>query len=169
MYKFVPNNCLCCMQKRQSQTKYYSAIRYEKFGIEYQGFLLHFCTQRNEFNCVLGSKQCVNTQYAALSGAMCNYNENLKLYTLKSLVVQQIVLEILIDSSLSQHHYHPTTIQTYMDESSVFLKDLGLHVRKPVFRGLHPRRLICAFVFCFLESIYSCYKGNYNFLDSLCS
>ena len=24
----------------------------KKFGIEYQGFLLRFCTHRNEFNCV---------------------------------------------------------------------------------------------------------------------
>ena len=40
----------------------------KKFVIEYQGFLLHFCTHTNEFNCVFGSKQL--RQYAALSGAM---------------------------------------------------------------------------------------------------
>ena len=57
MYKFVSNNCLCYMQIRQSQTEYYSAVRYEKFEIEYQGFLLRICTHRNEFNHVLGSKQ----------------------------------------------------------------------------------------------------------------
>ena len=27
----------------------------KKFGIEYQGFLLRFCTHRNEFNCVFSS------------------------------------------------------------------------------------------------------------------
>ena len=45
------------MQKRQSQTRYYSAIRYENFGTEYQGFLLRFCMHRNELNCVFGSMQ----------------------------------------------------------------------------------------------------------------
>ena len=43
------------------------------FGIEYQGFKLRFCTHRNEFNCVFtfsGPRNCVNTQYTALSGAM---------------------------------------------------------------------------------------------------
>ena len=29
----------------------------KKFGFEYRGFLLRFCTQRNEFNCVFRSKK----------------------------------------------------------------------------------------------------------------
>ena len=33
----------------------------KKFGIEYQGFLLRFCTHRNEF-VFSGSRNCVNTQ-----------------------------------------------------------------------------------------------------------
>ena len=45
------------MQKRQSQTEHYRVIRYKKFGIEYQGFLLRFCMHRNEINCAFGSKQ----------------------------------------------------------------------------------------------------------------
>ena len=57
MYKFVPNNSLWC-KKRQAQTEYYSVIVWyatKKFRIEYQGFLLRFCTHRNEFNCVFRS------------------------------------------------------------------------------------------------------------------
>ena len=40
----------------------------KKFGIEYQGFLLRFCTHRNEFNCVFRFTKL--RKYAALSGAM---------------------------------------------------------------------------------------------------
>ena len=40
----------------------------KKFGIEYQEFLLRFV--RTENNAFLGPSNCVNRQYAALSGAM---------------------------------------------------------------------------------------------------
>ena len=42
----------------------------KKFGIEYQGFYCVFV--RTEINLIafLGPRNCVNTQYAALSGAM---------------------------------------------------------------------------------------------------
>ena len=40
----------------------------KKFRIEYQGFLLRFCTHRNEFNCVFRFTKLL--KYAALSGAM---------------------------------------------------------------------------------------------------
>ena len=40
----------------------------KKFGIEYQGFLLRFCTHRNEFNCVFTFMKL--RKYAALSGPM---------------------------------------------------------------------------------------------------
>ena len=50
----------------------------KKFRIEYQGFLLRFCMHRNYFFvrteiiliALSGPQNCVNTQYAALSGAM---------------------------------------------------------------------------------------------------
>ena len=42
----------------------------KKFEIEYQGFLLRFCTHRMDLIAFSRSRNCVNTQYAALSGAM---------------------------------------------------------------------------------------------------
>ena len=42
----------------------------EKFRIEYQEFLLRFVRTENNLIAFLGPSNCVNTQYAALSGAM---------------------------------------------------------------------------------------------------
>ena len=66
MYKFVPNNCLCCMQKRQSQTEYYIVIRYEKVW----NFYCVFVRKEMSFIVLSCPSNYVNTQYTALSGAL---------------------------------------------------------------------------------------------------
>ena len=57
MYKYVPNSCLCCIQKWHRKRNTVASYATKKIGIEYQGFLLHFCTHRYEFYCVFGSKK----------------------------------------------------------------------------------------------------------------
>ena len=42
----------------------------KKSGIEYQGFLLRFCHTEMNLIAFSSPRNCVNTQYAALSGAM---------------------------------------------------------------------------------------------------
>ena len=63
---------IACVVCKNSNRKPNTIASYalKKFGIEYQGFLLHFCTHRNEFNCVLESKQLRKYAIYALSGAM---------------------------------------------------------------------------------------------------
>ena len=43
----------------QTRPKLYTIASYvtKKFGIEYEGFLLCFCTHRNKFNCLFWSKK----------------------------------------------------------------------------------------------------------------
>ena len=48
--------CVVC-KNNNSKLNTKESYTTKKFGIEYQGFLLHFCMHRNEFNCVFGSKK----------------------------------------------------------------------------------------------------------------
>ena len=45
----------CDAKNDNRKLKTIASYATKKFGIEYQGFLLRFCTHRNEFNCVLRS------------------------------------------------------------------------------------------------------------------
>ena len=48
----------------------------------------------------------------------------------------------------------PISLKKFLaDKRFVYVDYLGLNARKPVFRGLHPRSLISAFVIRLLESI----------------
>ena len=58
----------------------------KNFGIEYQEFLLRFCTHRNNLIAFLGPSNCVNTQYAALSGAMTLFVKVKKIFQQKSTI-----------------------------------------------------------------------------------
>ena len=62
------------MKKRQSQTDTIASYAMKKFGIEYQGFLLLFVRTKINLIAFSDPSNCVNTQYASLSGAMgkCN-------------------------------------------------------------------------------------------------
>ena len=68
MYKCVPNNCQCCIQKRHTLRKG-SELSIKNF------YCVFVCTENNLI-AFLGPSNCVNTQYAALSGAIVS----LKLY-----------------------------------------------------------------------------------------
>ena len=52
MYKFVPSNCLCSMQKGNHKPNTIAKYAMESTELRYQGFLLRFCTHRNESNCI---------------------------------------------------------------------------------------------------------------------
>ena len=45
----------CDAKNNNRKLKTLASYATKKYGIEYQGFLLRFCTHRNEFNCVLRS------------------------------------------------------------------------------------------------------------------
>ena len=66
MCKYVPDNASVVYKNDNRKASY----AMKKFGIEYQEFLLRFVSTENNLIAFLGPSNCVNTQYAALSGAM---------------------------------------------------------------------------------------------------
>ena len=70
MHKFVPNNTACDAKNDNCKMKTIASYSTKKFGIGYQGFYCVFV--RTEMNLIAfsGPRNCVNMQYAALSGAM---------------------------------------------------------------------------------------------------
>ena len=66
----------CNAKNDKSKLNTIASYTTKKFGIEYQGFRLHFWTTEMNLNAFSGPQNCVNTQYAALSGAMFTYHDN---------------------------------------------------------------------------------------------
>ena len=50
------------MQKGNHKLNTIAQYAMKSTELRYQGFLLRFCTHRNEYNCVFGSKQLLSAQ-----------------------------------------------------------------------------------------------------------
>ena len=98
MYKLVPNICLCCMEKNKIAKLLHTLQK--NYGIEYQGFLMHFCTYRMNLIVFSGPKNCVNTQYP-IWGYVCHrkqkngsqiFNSRIGLFSMKQVPATCIVV-----------------------------------------------------------------------------
>ena len=55
--------------------------------LRYQGFLLRFCTHRNESNCVFGSKQLLSAQKNRLNETVFSTHKNVRLGEKKTFIL----------------------------------------------------------------------------------
>ena len=78
MYKFVPNNCLYSMQKGNHKPNTIAQYAMKSTELRYQGFLLRFCTHRNESNCVFVSKQLLSAQKNRLNETVFSTHKNFR-------------------------------------------------------------------------------------------
>ena len=83
----------------------------KKFGIEYQGFLLRFCTHRNYFNCVFRSTK-------------------LRKYTIRSLIWSYELLQIATQTQEEEKPHRTATIITVI----LVVKKVGILVRDTVYK-----------------------------------
>ena len=66
------------MQKGNHKLNTIAQYAMKSTELRYQGFLLRFCTHRNESNCVFGSKQLLSAQKNHLNETVFSTHENVR-------------------------------------------------------------------------------------------